>query len=124
MIKIPGGTDRYYCINDMTRHDLPATFLVVRVPAPDHLSAIMFHIYIDTALVSCYNSCSDLLLTAYVCFVTLPRLVILFVVAYYACSALHIYFIVADICPSAWSPLSRHHYMFMSITSPLDNLIY
>ena len=51
-------------------------------------------------------------------------LVNLFVVTYYACSALHIYFIVADIYPSAWSSLSRHHYMFMSITSPLDNLMY
>ena len=115
VIKISGDTDCYYCINDMTRHDLPATCLVVLVTVPDHLSAIMLHVYIDTVLVSCYNSCSDLLLIAHVYFVTLPG------TCYLVCSGILCMFCIAYIFYCCRHMPIR---MVTSITSPLHVHVY
>jgi len=50
LIKIPGGTDCYYCIIIMTCLIHVYYCLVVLVTVPDHLSAIMLYVY----CVTCY----------------------------------------------------------------------
>ena len=77
LIKISGGTDCYYCIHNMTCLIHVYYCLDVIVTVPDHLSAIMLHVYLLLCLVH----------------------VTLSVVAYYACSALHLFCIPC-----------RHHY--------------
>ena len=104
-------------------HDFDMTYLI-HVTVPDHLSVIMLHVYIDAVLVSCYNSCSDLLLLAHVYFVTLPD------TCYPVCSDILCMFCIAYILLlQTYAHLHVHLYhvttiMFMSITSPLDNISY
>ena len=103
LIKIPGSTDCYYCINIMTYLIHVYSCLVVLITVHENLPDIMLHVY----------------LLLYLVHVTLS------VVAYYACSALHIFCFL----------YSRHHYsicttrivvilhmpicMFTAITPPL-----
>ena len=58
LIKIPGGTDCYYCINDMTCL-IHVSYLVT---VPDQLSAIMLHVYFVTLPGTCYTFCGGILL--------------------------------------------------------------
>ena len=45
LIKIPGGTDCYYCMNNMTCPIHVSYWLVALVISPDHLSLIMLPVY-------------------------------------------------------------------------------
>ena len=100
LIRIPGGTDCYYCLNDMTC----LIHVCYLVTGPENWSAIMLHVYLLLCLVH----------------------VTLSVVAYYACSTLHLFCFLYSlqtsllymhntvlwlycICTSACPLLSRHH---------------
>ena len=48
LIKMPGGTDCDYCINNMTCLIYAYYCLVVLVTVPDQLSTIMLHVYFVT----------------------------------------------------------------------------
>ena len=61
LIKISGGTDCDYCINNMTYLIHVYSCLVVLVTVPDHLSSIMLHVYFVTLPDTCYTSCGDTL---------------------------------------------------------------
>ena len=63
LIKIPGGTDCYYCINNMTCLIHVSYCLVVHVPVPDHFVVIMLPVYVVTLPVTCYTFCGGILLT-------------------------------------------------------------
>ena len=61
LIIIPGGTDCYYCINNMTCLIHVFYCLVVHVPVPDHFAVIMLPVYVVTLPVSCYTYCGGIL---------------------------------------------------------------
>ena len=132
LIKKPGGTDCYYCINIMTCLIHVFYCLVVHVPVPDHFAVIMLPVYVVTLPVSCYTFCGGILLMYmynlhciysvscipcrhHYCICTTQYC------GYIAYAHLHIHI--------AYAHLHVHFYhvttsMFISITSPLDNLIY
>ena len=65
LIKIPGGTDCYYCINNMTCLIHIYYRLVVLIPIPDNLSTIMLHVwpvYFIPLPDTCYTFCGSILL--------------------------------------------------------------
>ena len=62
LIEIPGGTDCYYCINNMTCLLHVYYCFVVLVPLPDTLSTIMLHVYTVTLPSTCYTFCYSTLL--------------------------------------------------------------
>jgi len=62
LIKIPGGTDCYCCINNMSCLIHVYYCFVVLVTVPDHLSAIMLHVYFVTLPGTCYTFCGGILL--------------------------------------------------------------
>ena len=62
LIKIPGGTDCYYCIKIMTYLIHVSSCLVVLVIVSNNLSAIMLHVYFVTLLGTCYTFCGGILL--------------------------------------------------------------
>ena len=114
LIKIPGGTDCYYCINDLTC----LIHVCYLVPGPDNFSAILLHVY----------------LLLYLVHVTLSM------VAYYARSALHLFCFLYTlqtsllymhntvgwlycICPSACSfyhVTTRQHYWLYKLDMTID----
>jgi len=57
LIKIPGGTDCSYYINNMTCPIHVSYCLVALVTIPDHLSLIMLHVYFVTLPDTCYTFC-------------------------------------------------------------------
>ena len=61
LIKIPGGTDCYYCLNHLTcsTHGYYSPFLFVTLP--DMLSTLMSHVYLVALLDICYTPCGDTL---------------------------------------------------------------
>jgi len=109
LIKIPGDTDCYYCINNMTCLIHVYYCLVVLVTVRDKLSAILLPVYFVTLPGTCYTFCGGILLM------------------YMYTSALHIFCFLYTlqtsllymhntvlwlcfICTSACSFLSRYHY--------------
>ena len=116
MIIIPGGTDCYYCINNMTCLLHVYYCLLVLVTVPDHLSAIMLHVYLLLCLVHvtlsvvAYYSCTCIL-----CIVYMPFSIYLAdIMTRYTqlTSLLDIHNTISwlyCICSSACSRLSRHH---------------
>jgi len=62
LIKIPGGTDCYYCINNITCLIHVYYCFVVLVTVPDTLSTIMLHVYVVTLPGTCYTFCYSTLL--------------------------------------------------------------
>ena len=62
LIKIPGDTDCYYCINNMTCLIHTYYCWVVLVTVPDNLSTIKLPVYIVTLPGTCYTFCSGILL--------------------------------------------------------------
>ena len=123
LIKIPSGTDWYYCIKN--RPCLIHVFycIVVLVTVPDHLSAIMLQVHFVTLPSTCYTFCDGILLMYmytlhciysvfcipcrhHVCLCTTPYYV------YIASAHLHVHFYHVTTS------------MFISITSPQDNIIY
>ena len=62
LIIIPGGTDSYYWLKNMTCLIHVYYCLVVLVTVPDHLSAIMLHVYFVTLPGTCYTFCGGILL--------------------------------------------------------------
>ena len=61
LIKISGGTDCYYCINNMTCLIHVYYCVVVLVTVPDMLSTIMLPVDFATLPDTCYTSCGDTL---------------------------------------------------------------
>ena len=61
LIKIPGGTDCYYCINNMTCLIHVYFCVVVLVTFPDMFSTIMLPVDFATLPNACYTSCGDTL---------------------------------------------------------------
>ena len=117
LIKIPGDTDCYYCINDMTC----LIHVCYLVTVPDHLSAIMLHVYcVYTALHIFYFLCLHILLMYKY---TLHYIYSVFCIPcrhhYCLCTTLYYGYI-------AYAHLQVHFHhittsMFISITSSLDN---
>ena len=60
LIKIPGGADCYYCINNLTCLIHVCYCLVVLVVISDILSIIMPLVYFATLPDTCYSSCVDI----------------------------------------------------------------
>ena len=71
LIKISGGTDCYYCINNMTCPIHVSYWLVALVTSPDHLSLIMLPVYLVpflihvTLSVVAHYSCTSIFCIAY-----------------------------------------------------------
>ena len=61
LIKIPGGTDCYYCINHMrcSTHVYYCPFILVTIP--DVLFTIMSHVYLVTRFYICHTLCGNTL---------------------------------------------------------------
>ena len=102
VIVIPGGTDCYYCINNMTCLIHVNYCFVVLATVPDHLSSIMLLVYGVTIPGTCYIFCGGILLMY----------------------MLHCIYSVSCIpCRYAWHRimgiLHMHICMFTFITSPL-----
>ena len=104
LIIIPGGTDCYYCINNMTCLIHVYYCLVVLVTVPAHVFAIMRHVCIVTLPVLCYTFWGGILLMS---MYTLHCLysVLHCLSAHYA---QHSRMVMLHM-PSACSLLSRHH---------------
>ena len=123
LIKIPGGTDCYYCINNMTCL-IPVYYcIVVLVTVPDHLSATHAHVYFVPLSGSYYTfCCGTLLMYIYVLYCIYSVFCIPCRHHYCLCTTPYYGYI-------AYAHLHVHFYhvttsMFLSITSPLDNSIY
>jgi len=101
LIKIPSATDCYYCITNMTCLIYVSYCVDILVTVLNHLSAIMLHVYVITLPVSCYTLFSGIL-----------RMFCIAYILFLQTSLLYMHNTVLPIC------------MFISITSPLDNLIY
>ena len=123
MIKIPSGSDCYYCLNNMTCLIHVYYCVGVLVTVPDHLSAIMSHVYFVTLPGTCYTFCSGiLLLYMYALHCIYSVFCIPYRHHYWLCTTPYYGYI-------AYAHLHVHVYhittsMFISITSPLDNSIY
>ena len=101
LIKIAGGTDCYYCINNMTCLIHVFYYLVVHVPVPDHFAVIMLPVYVVTLPVSCYTFCGGILLMyMYICYFAWYMLLFLW---WHTTHVLHCIYSVF------WIPC-RHHY--------------
>ena len=123
LIKIPGGSDCYYCVKNMTYLLHVYYCLVVLVTVPDHLFAIMLHVYVVPLPATCYAFCGGILLMY---MYTLHCLYSVFCIPcrhhYCLCTTPYDGYI-------AYAHLHVHYYhvttsMFISITSPLNNSIY
>ena len=119
LIKIPGGTDCYYCIDIMTYLIHVYSCLVVLVTVPDHLAAIILHVFTwyrlhflwwHTTHVYVYS------LLHIFCFLYTLKTALLSIhntyYGYIAYAHLHVHFYHVTTS------------MFISITSPLDHIIY
>ena len=106
LIKIPGGTNCYYWINDMTC----LIHVCYLVTVPDNLSAITLHGYFVTLPGACYTFCGGIL--RMFCIANILFFVYLMdIITVYAQHRIRVI-------------LHMHICMFTSITSPLYNLIY
>ena len=59
LIKIPCGTNCYYCINNRSFPRHVYYYSVVLITIPDILSTIVSLLYLVTLYIICYTSCSD-----------------------------------------------------------------
>ena len=109
MIKISGGTDCYYCINDMTC----LIHVCYLVTVPDNLSDIILPVYLLLYLVHVTLSMSRnsaLHISSSICIPCSLCSTPYYSYIAYAHMHVHCYHITTN--------------MFISITSPLDNSIY
>ena len=111
LIEIPGGTDCYYWINNMTCPIHVFYCLVVHVPVPDHLAAIMLRVYFVTLPGTCYTFCGGILLMYMYTLHCIHSVFCIGIITVYAQHRI-VVILHMPIC------------MFISITSPLDNTIY
>ena len=109
LITIPGGTDCYYCINNMTCLIQVSYCVVVLVTVSVILSTIMLPVDFATLPDAYYTSCRDTRIPciAYILFSVYLADIMTIYTQHCIMVILHM-----PIC------------MFTSITSPLDNLIY
>ena len=115
LIKIPGGTDCYYCINHMTClthvYYCPFIFLLF---LSDMLSTIMSPVYLITLSYICYTPCGNVL---FMHTYTLHCIYSAFMYTLQT-SVQYMHNTVVWLC------CILHTCMFISITSPLYNTIY
>ena len=123
LIKIPGGTDCYYWRNNVTCLIHVFYCLLVLVIVPDHLAAIMLHVYFVTLPGTCYPFCGGVLL------MYMYTLYCIYSVFCISCRHHYRQYTTPYYGYIVYAHLHVHCYhvtirMFISITSPLDNNIY
>ena len=118
-IKIPGGTDCYYCINNMTFliHvyyclDVLLLFLII-YPLSCYMYALLLYLFHAIPSEVAYYSCTCILCIAYILFCIVYLLTMHNTVGWLYCIChLHVHFYHVTTS------------MFLSITSPLGNSTY
>ena len=109
LIKIPGGTNCYYCINHLrcSTHGYYCPFLFVTLP--DMLSILMSPVYLIALLDICYTPCDDtLFMYMYTLHCIYSALCIRCRLHYCICTTQKYGYVAY--CRSACSFPSRYHY--------------
>ena len=128
LIKIPGGTDCYYCITFMTYLIHVYYCLVVLVTVPDHLFAIMLHEYVVPLPGTCYTFCGGIL--CILCIASIMFYVYLAdIITVYAQHSIGVILhmltcIFILLMPTCMFILHMPTCMVTAITSPLDDSTY
>ena len=111
LIKIPGGTDCYYCLKNMTCLIHVYYCVVVLVTVRIILSTIMLPVDFATLLDTCYTSCGDALFMYMYTMHCMP------LVPVYPIDTI-------SVCSHRYRMVAYFIYMFIFITSSLYNNIY
>ena len=119
---MPGGTDCYYCINHMTCLIHVYYCLVVLVTTPDHLFAIMLHVYVVPLSGTCYTFCGGILLTTLpdACYTSCGDILFMYTYTLHCMPLVPVYTIdIISVYSHCYRMAAYFIYMFTCITSTI-----